>query len=155
MSRRDVIRLTDEELRDFVRSSHTVILCSNGPSGAPHPMPMWFVADDDGSIRMTTYARSQKVRNLERDPRVSMLIESGERYEELKGAVFYGKAEIVRDVERVIDTLMEASGSAVDRSPEAKPVRDAMRANAAKRVLIVVRPERVVSWDHSKLGGVY
>jgi PPOX class probable F420-dependent enzyme len=151
MSRRDQIQMSEDERRKFVRESKTIILCSNGPGGYPHPMPMWFTLDGD-VVQMTTYARSQKVLNLERDPRVSMLVEAGEQYQELRGVLMYGRAELVRDVERVIDTLLAASGQGSAADPA---VRQAMRANASKRVLIRVRPERVVSWDHAKLGGVY
>jgi nitroimidazol reductase NimA-like FMN-containing flavoprotein (pyridoxamine 5'-phosphate oxidase superfamily) len=102
---------------------------------------------------MTTYASSQKVKNLRRDPRVSVLIESGEEYQELRGAVFYGQAEIIDDTEQVIDTLLAAAGNEEARTNS--EVRDSMRKNASKRALIRVKPERIVSWDHSKLGGVY
>ena len=142
----------DEEIRNFLAASKTIIICSNGPGGTPHPMPMWYVLDDDGGIRMTTYARSQKVLNLRRDPRVSLLAEAGEVYEQLKGVVLYGNAEVIDDTERVIDTLIDAGGQG-DRANA--QVRDMMRSNAQKRVLIRVKPERVVSWDHAKLGGVY
>ncbi len=152
MSRRDRIRLSDDELAKFIGESKTIILCSVGPNGVPHPMPMWYSVEPDGTIRMTTYARSQKVSNLRRDPRVSVLCESGTEYAELKGAVLYGRAEIVEDTEQVIDTLLEAGGRGERTDPA---VREAMRAQASKRVLIRVKPEKVVSWDHSKLGGVY
>jgi PPOX class probable F420-dependent enzyme len=152
MSRRTQIEMSEEERTKFLAESKTVILCSNGVGGFPHPMPMWFSIDDDGAVLMTTYVRSQKVKNLERDPRVSLLVEAGEDYAELRGIVMYGSAELIRDVERVIDTLIVASGQG-DRANPA--VRDAMRANASKRVLIRVKPERIVSWDHAKLGGVY
>ena len=158
MSRRDQIRLTDDEVRSFLEQSKTVILVSNGPGGFPHPMPMWFVLDPDGAVLMTTYARSQKVLNLERDPSVALLAESGLEYAELKGVIFYGRAEIIRDTEQVIDTLMAAAGNPVPDDADAaqvQAVRDGMRKNASKRVLIRVKPERVVSWDHAKLGGVY
>ncbi|MFQ5696891.1 MAG: pyridoxamine 5'-phosphate oxidase family protein [Myxococcota bacterium] len=151
MSRRDKIRLSEFEIRAFLLESKTLTIVSNGPRGFPHPMPMWFALDDDLSVRITTYAKSQKVRNIERDPRVSVLVESGEAYEELKGVVLYGHAELIRDVEQVIDTLVD-----INRFDRADPqVREGMQGNAAKRVLIRVRPERIVSWDHSKLGGVY
>jgi PPOX class probable F420-dependent enzyme len=152
MSRRAKIRLSDDEIRKFVGESKTVILCSNGASGHPHPMPMWFVVDDDLTIRMTTFAKSQKIRNLERDPRVALLVESGEGYEELKGVVLYGRAELIRDIDRIIDTLIDASKLGERTNLQ---VREQMRSNAAKRVLIRVVPERIVSWDHAKLGGVY
>lgn len=156
MSRRDQIRMSPDEVRKFLRESHTIILCSNGPHGHPHPMPMWFVAGDDLEIRMTTYSRSQKILNLRRDPRVALLVESGEAYEELRGVVLYGRAELVDDTERVIDTLLEAGGRHPGDDPEQqKGIREAMRANASKRTLIRFRPDRIVSWDHAKLGGVY
>ena len=157
MSRRDQIRLSDAEIRSFLEQSKTIILTSNGAGGFPHPMPMWFVLEPDGAIRMTTYVRSQKVKNLRRDPRVSLLVESGEEYEELKGVLFYGNAEVIEDVEQVIDTLLAAAGTQAQGgdAEQQRLIREGMRKNASKRVLIRVKPERVVSWDHSKLGGVY
>lgn len=158
-SRRDAIRMSEEELRHFLESSRTIILNSIGPQGVPHPMPMWYAVDDDGSVVVTTFARSQKVRNLERDARVSLLVEAGEQYDQLRGAVLYGRAEIERDTEAVLDVLsrvsqrMERAQGRGDARPEA--LRDALRATAPKRVAIRVRPERVVSWDHRKLGGRY
>ena len=69
-SRRDLIRMSDEELREFLRSSKTITINSIGPGGYPHPMPMWFAVDADGTVRMTTFRRSQKVLNIAREPRV-------------------------------------------------------------------------------------
>lgn len=156
MSRRDQIRLSEGEIRAFLESSKTIILVSNGPGGSPHPMPMWFVLEPDGTIRMTTYGKSQKVQNLRRDPRVAVLVESGLEYQELKGVVFYGNAELIDDTEQVIDTLMGANPARQAADPEQHgAIREGMRRNASKRVLIRVKPERIVSWDHAKLGGVY
>ncbi len=157
MSRRDQIRLSEQEIRKFLDESKTVILCSNGVNGVPHPMPMWFVRDDDGAILMTTFRKSQKVQNLTRDPRVSLLVESGEQYAALRGVVFYGRVEINPDTERVLDVLERvgprygAGGGDGDR----EALRRALRGQAEKRVVLRLRPERVVSWDHAKLGGVY
>ena len=159
MSRRDQIRLADDEIRSFLESEKTIILVSNGPQGFPHAMPMWFVTEPDGTIRMTTYAKSQKVMNLRRDPRVAVLVESGLDYRELRGVVFYGRAEVIDDVEQVIDTLLAASDdpsrAVAAGDPGQRAIRDGMRRNASKRVLIRVKPGRLVSWDHAKLGGVY
>jgi PPOX class probable F420-dependent enzyme len=156
MSRRDAIRMSEQEIRDFLETSHTIILCSQGPDGVPHPMPMWYGVDEDGAVIMTTFAKSQKVRNLERDPRVSLLVEDGEVYGELRGVVLYGKVELERDTERVLDVLArvtERQGASEDADPGA--MRDALRAQARKRVAMRVLPDRIVSWDHRKLGGVY
>jgi PPOX class probable F420-dependent enzyme len=148
--------MTEDHLRTFVKDARTIILCSHGPEGFPHPMPMWFIVDDEGAIRMTTFAKSQKVRNLRRDPRVSLLVEAGERYEELRGVVLYGRAEVTEEIDQVLETLMAVS--ALHQPPElmaAEAMRDAMRKQAAKRVEIRVKPDRIVTWDHRKLGGVY
>ncbi len=156
MSRRTEIQLTDDEVRDFVRSHKTIIINSIDPGGYPHPMPMWFAVDDDGTVRMTTFRKSQKVKNIERDPRVSLLVEDGEEYAELRGVVFYGKAEIVDDLQEVTKTLLAIGGQEVPKDPEArKAVEAGVARTAGKRVCILIRPERVVSWDHRKLGGGY
>ncbi len=156
MSRRGQISLSDEEIRKFLDESKTIILCSSGQGGFSHPMPMWFVRDPDGTILMTTFRKSQKVKNLSRDPRVSLLVESGEQYAKLRGVVFYGRVEIDPDTEHVLDVLERVGpryGTGGDGDREA--MRRALRAQAEKRVVLRLRPDRVVTWDHSKLGGVY
>jgi PPOX class probable F420-dependent enzyme len=149
--------MSEAEVRDFLTSHETVILCSTNRDGVPHPMPMWYAVDADGSVVMTTFRKSQKVRNLERDPRVSLLVEDGGGvYEKLRGVVLYGRAELTHDTEAVLDVLSRVTGryrSAAGADPAL--LRNALRGQAAKRVAIRVRPERVVSWDHGKLGGVY
>jgi PPOX class probable F420-dependent enzyme len=150
MSRRDQIGLTEDEIREFLGDNKTIILVSKGPGGFPHPMPMWFAVDDDESICMATYRSSQKIVNIRRDSRVSLLVESGDRYAELKGVVIYGHAEIIDDFDKIIDVLLAAAGAENNAS-----TRQGVAKTAAKRYLIRVKPERVVSWDHAKLGGVY
>ncbi len=155
-SRRDLIRMSEEEVQGFLRSQKTMMINSNGPGGYPHPMPMWFAVDEDGTVRMTTFRKSQKVRNVRRDPRVSLLVEAGEAYSELRGVVVYGKAEVVDDLEVVKAILRRISGVGSLADPAAQKGADAVIAGtAAKRVALVVRPEKIVSWDHRKLGGTY
>ena len=110
-SRRELIQMTQEEQRAFLDAARTIILCSAGRDGVPHPMPMWFALDDAGAVLMTTFAKSQKIRNLEREPRVSLLVEAGESYGELRGVVLYGKAELEPDTERVLDVLARVSAN--------------------------------------------
>jgi len=157
MSRRGLIQMSDDEMRSYVRGSKTIILTSNGPGGFPHPMPMWFGIDEDGTIRMTTFRASQKVKNLKRDPRVSLLVESGEEYSELMGVVFYGKAEVIDDIDAVTRTLIAASTRGQPpMTPEAREgMAKVMAKTAAKRVCSLLKPERVSSGDHRKLGGTY
>jgi PPOX class probable F420-dependent enzyme len=158
MSRRNQIVMTDEEIRRFIESKKTMTIVSNGPGGFPHPMPMWFARDPDGSIRMATYRTSQKIKNIQRDPRVTLLCESGTEYAELKGVVIYGHAELVDDFRLAVDTLLRAGGRGEGLPKDAEAAQklmEAMRKNAEKRYVIRVKPERVISWDHSKLGGTY
>src|SRR5262245_39937088 len=155
-SRREQIRMSEEETRSFLRAQKTMTINSIGPGGYPHPMPMWFAVDDDGTVRMTTFRKSQKVLNIRRDPRVSLLVEAGEEYDELRGVVIYGKAEVVDDLEVVKETLRRISGVGTLADPAAQKGADAVIGRtAAKRVAILVRPERIVSWDHRRLGGTY
>ena len=153
MQRRKAIALTPEEERAYLRDSHTIILSTLDPQGYPHSVAMWYVADPDGTVWMTTFAKSQKAVNLRRDPRCSLMIESGRTYPELKGVLIRGRATLEADTERVLDLLervQEKYGG-----PRGPGLRDAMRKQASKRVLVRITPERVSSWDHAKLGGVY
>ncbi len=155
-SRRELIQMSKDELREFLRTNKTIIINSIGPGGYPHPMPMWFAVDDDGTVRMTTFRKSQKVRNIERDAKVSLLVESGEEYSQLRGVVLYGKARVVDDLAVVTQTLLAISGFGDTADPAArKGAEAAVAKTAAKRVAILIRPEKIVSWDHSKLGGSY
>ncbi len=155
-SRRDLIRMSDDEVRKFLRASKTIIINSNGPGGYPHPMPMWFAVDDDGTVRMTTFRKSQKILNIERDPKVSLLAESGEEYNQLRGVVIYGRAEVVDDIAVVKKTLLAIAGIGELADPAARQgAETAIAKTAAKRVAILIRPEKIVSWDHAKLGGTY
>lgn len=151
-SRRKSIELTAEERRAFLAEKKTIIIVSNGKNGYPHPMPMWFHVDDDGCVYCTTFAKSQKVFNYRRDPRASLLVESGIEYAELKGVVIYADVEIIEDTELVIDTLASINAGGEQLTPEQ---REGMRRSAEKRVALKFTPRQYVSWDHAKLGGVY
>ncbi len=157
MPRRDQIRMTDAEVRDFLRTHKTIILNSIGSDGVPHPMPMWFVADDDLVVSMATFRGTQKIANLKRDPRVSLLVESGREYSKLKGVVIYGTAELSHDTGAIVATLVAASQKETTESDAGARivVDEGMKKTASKRVLIRVKPNRVISWDHSKLDGTY
>jgi len=158
MSRRDQIRMKPDELKQFVASAQTIVINSIGPGGYPHPMPMWFAVEEDGAVVMTTFTKSQKIRNLERDARVSLLVEDGTVYSELRGVVMYGKAELVREKEGVLDILARVSSKSAGgagNAPNPEQLRSALMTTVPKRTGIRIRPERIVSWDHRKLGGVY
>ena len=155
MSRRAEIQLAEAEQAELLASERVVVVGSFGPSGWPHLMPLWYVPRD-GEIWIYTYAKSQKVRNLERDPRATLLIETGHEYGELRGVMIEAAAEIHREIETVFPlaedlTLRYAEGlSALEGD-----ARDALKAQAAKRVAVHFVPRRTASWDHRKLGGGY
>ena len=155
MSRRAEIQLTSEEQLELLESERIVVVASQGPRGWPHVMPLWYVLQD-GEVWIYTYAKSQKVRNLERDPRASLLIETGHEYAELRGIEIEAEAEIRRDHEAVFElgkklTLRYAEGEASIDEEAAQ----ALEAQARKRVGIRFEPKRIATWDHRKLGGTY
>jgi PPOX class probable F420-dependent enzyme len=154
-SRRDQIQLTDDEQRELLDSERVVTVASQGPRGWPHLMPLWYVPRD-GEIWVWTYAKSQKVKNLERDPRATLLVETGHEYTELKGVQIEAEAEIIRDTDKVLDFAKELT---VRYSEGIESVEgdaaEALEAQAPKRVAIRFAPKRVASWDHGKLGGTY
>ncbi|HET8814583.1 MAG TPA: pyridoxamine 5'-phosphate oxidase family protein [Solirubrobacterales bacterium] len=155
MSRRDQIKLSQAELLELLDRERIAIVSSIGPRGWPHSMPLWYVPRE-GEVWIWTYAKSQKVRNLERDPRATVLLETGHEYGELRGAMIEAEAEIHHDRETVLSfaeelTVRYAKGiSAVEGD-----ARAALEAQAPKRVAIHFRPLRTATWDHRKLGGTY
>lgn len=153
MSRRDQIRMTEEELRAFLQEQRTVICATNGARGWPHLMPLWFVVRGP-DIWAWTYAKSQKVRNLERDPRATLQIETGESYDQLRGVMFETTAELYRDTDQV--AALGAELLARYAGPDAGiEVNDAILAQARKRVGLRFILGRTATWDHRKLGGTY
>jgi len=153
MKKRDQIKMTGEEQRKFLEEARTMILVSNGRDGYPHPVPMWFVIRDGRPI-MSTYARSQKVLNLRRDPRVTALVEAGEQYDQLRGVMIRGRAEIIEERPLVEDVQVAFALKYVG-GPFPEGAEELIRARAMKRVAIRINPEYVTSWDHAKLGGGY
>ncbi len=156
MSRRGLITMDDAEVDAFLRSNKTMILVSNGHNGHPHPMPMWFGIEDGGTIVMTTFRKSQKVNNIRNDPRVTLLVEAGLEYNELKSVMIYANAEVIDDLTETTNVML---GLAKGRGEVSDAQMEAARANmektASKRVVLRMTPTTVVSWDHSKLGGKY
>jgi PPOX class probable F420-dependent enzyme len=150
-SRRELIRMTDDELRSFL-ADHRVVTCATiGPGGRPHLMPLWYSADGV-VLEGWTYAKSQKARNLERDARATLQVEDGEEYHELRGVMMECDVEIERDPERVAEygmALFKRFGA------EGPDVEAMIAKQAPKRIGMRFTPTRIVSWDHRKLGGVY
>jgi PPOX class probable F420-dependent enzyme len=142
------IRMTPEEVTEFLAGQRKVHVATINRDGTAHLVPMYFLLVD-GQVAFWTYRRSQKVQNLRRDPRVTVMAESGEAYFDLRGVQLSGRAHLSDDVasvsafgERLFERIFGAP-------PESS--RETVARQAPKRTLVTVEPLRVVSWDHSRL----
>ncbi len=150
MSKRDRIQLSAAERLELLEAERVVVVSSLGPRGWPHSMPMWFVVRD-GEIWFWTYAKSQKVLNLQRDPRATLLVETGDSYDQLRGVMIEAEAELHADPETVLDVGLElATRYAGGTAPPAE-AKEVLAAQARKRVAVRCRALRTASWDHRKL----
>ncbi len=120
-----------------------------GPGGIPHLVAMWY-AVIDGQIWFETKGRSQKAVNLRRDGRITVLIESGRTYDELKGISLEGHGVVVDDA----DALWAVGVSVWERytGPYTDEMRPFVEMMLNKRVAVRVDVDRIRSWDHAKLG---
>src|SRR6478735_5907317 len=146
--------MSDDEIDAFLRGARKVQVATLAQDGTPHLTTLFHVVDDRGRIAFWTYGRSQKIRNLERDPRVSLLVEDGEDYFELRGVSVRGSAEVVRDLDavRAVGTAVALRMIGADTPEALGDVGMAeVERQAAKRVAVVVTPEHTASWDHRKL----
>jgi PPOX class probable F420-dependent enzyme len=155
MSRRGQITLSAEEQRELLDSERVAVVASHGPRGWPHVMPLWYVVRDT-RIWVWTYAKSQKVRNLERDPHATVLVETGVEYSELRGVQIEAEAILHRDLGTVFEFAKELTVRYAEGIDSVEgDAAEGLRAQAPKRVAIEFEPKRVATWDHRKLGGVY
>ncbi len=152
-SRRASIALTPQEQKQLLEEGWTLQVASIGPQGYPHLVAMWYVVID-GLIHFTTFGKSQKILNLRRNPKLTVMLESGRLYGELKGLVIEGSAEIVEDVQVTARVMAVVGGKYRGVPVPIGTPEQALRA-ASKRVTVRVHPEDMYSWDHSKLGGTY
>tara|TARA_Y100000588_G_scaffold325040_1_gene358545 strand:+ start:243 stop:713 length:471 start_codon:yes stop_codon:yes gene_type:complete len=150
---RDQIRLNKAEQDELLDSVTTLQIASILPDGRPHLVPMWFARDDNGLLVFSTYARSQKIKNLERDARITALAETGDTYDQVRGLSIEGVAEIIRDASITMRT-MQLVGARTNRQPrpDINPDHESEPPPIAyKRVTVRIKPERIRSWDHRKL----
>jgi|ERR1700735_3638337 PPOX class probable F420-dependent enzyme len=150
MDRRQSIRLTPEETRQFLDEGRTAMLATNGRDGYPHLIAMWY-AVKDGDLVMTTYGKSQKAVNIRRDPRATMMWEAGTAYNKLRGLMIRGRAEIVEDPKFTYEVLRLVGKKMSGISSVTPEQNVALEAQATKRVVIRFHPEKFSSWDHSKM----
>jgi PPOX class probable F420-dependent enzyme len=148
VNRRAAIAMSPEEVAAFLSEQRVVTCATLGRDGWPHLMPLWYVLRD-GELWAWTYAKSQKVRNLERDPRCTLQVETGSEYHELRGVMLKARAAIHREgvLELGVEIFERYTGAAVDPG--------ALAPQARKRVGLQFVVGDVASWDHRKLGGAY
>ena len=153
MSRRDQIVMSEDEASAFLRDGRTVTCATNGHDGWPHLMPLWYVIRGS-ELWAWTYAKSQKVANLRRDPRCTLQVEAGSDYSQLRGVMLACGAVVHEEIDVVapLGAEIAARYGGADLGPE---LEAAMRAQAAKRVALQFVERRRVTWDHRKLGGTY
>jgi PPOX class probable F420-dependent enzyme len=153
VSRRGQITLSDEEVAAFLDEQRVVTCATLGKDGWPHLMPLWFTVRD-GTIWAWTYAKSQKVVNLRRDPRCTLQVEAGDAYDQLRGVMLKAEARIHDDIDIVapfgVELAERYGGGALPDDAKA-----ALRRQAAKRVALEFVERDRATWDHRKLGGGY
>jgi PPOX class probable F420-dependent enzyme len=148
---RDAVRMSDDEVAAFLDGAQSLQVATIGKDGAPHLTTVWFLRQGK-QILFETYGKSQKVVNLKRDPRIAVLAEDGTTYDRLRGVSINGTARVVEDnpertalMRDLLDHHFPGQGAAE---------LDAMAAKMAeKRIVVVVTPDKTMSWDHTKLGG--
>jgi PPOX class probable F420-dependent enzyme len=159
VARKDV-SMTNGEVLDFLAAPRTLIVTTNGPAGFPHVAPMWYLLID-GKIGFRSFSKSQKIVNLRRDPKLTVLAEEGSTYGALKGVMISGTATLIDDRDVVLDWYGRLAarypffGTKPAPIPDAETLEQAFGPYADKNTAVLVEPAGIVSWDHTKLGGAY
>ncbi len=150
-NQRAAITMSPDEVATFLRNGRTAVLVTVADDGMPEPVGMWYVVDDEGTVWMRTYAASQKVVNIERDPRAALLVEEGDTYDQLRGVQLRGRIELSDDVDRICGVFagIMVKYQGMDAA-HAVAAREGYRAKATKQRALRFVVEAVVSWDHRK-----
>jgi PPOX class probable F420-dependent enzyme len=151
VNRRSEIKMSAQEVDDFLRQERTTTMCSMHPDGSIHAVAMWY-AFLDGVLAVETKKKSQKVQNLRRDPRLTFLVEAGERYEELRGVEMVGQARLIEDP----DAIWTFAVSMWERynGPYTEQLRPAVEAMMNNRLVVTLDVSKVVTWDHRKMAAL-
>lgn len=147
---RSAVRMSEDEIAAFLASSMKVQVGTIGPDGAPHLTTLFYVVED-GKVAFWTYASSQKIKNLQRDPRITLLIEDGDDYFELRGVTIHGTAELVTEPDRIRPIGTAVAAVMANGQDLGDFGREIVEKQVAKRYAVVVTPTRVASWDHRKM----
>ena len=149
VKQRDLIKMSPDEVDEFLSARRACSLCTINHDGTIHAVAMWY-GFLEGAVAFETKAKSQKVLNLRRNPTITFMVEDGDYYDELRGVELVGRAEIVEDPDR----MWQLGISVFERytGPYTEEMRPMVEAMLHKRVVVKVDVDRVVSWDHRKLG---
>lgn len=157
MSRRDQIRMTEDEVRAYLDEQKVINVASIGPNGRPHLAPLWYFPHEDG-VATWTYGTTQKAKNLRRLPEATVLVEDGDSYEKLRGVSLEADVQIIEDtaeVTRLGIALTQRYAGGKPGDPVPAELSAFIAGQAPKRIGLVFHPTKIVSWDHTKLGGTY
>ncbi len=150
VNQRAQIKMTPEELDEFLHGRRTATMCTLNPDGTIHAVAMWY-GFLEGAIAFETKAKSQKVQNLRSNPNLTASIETGEQYDELRGCTLIGKGEIVENRDR----MWELGVSVFERynAPYTEELKPFVEVMLRKRVVVKLHVDKIATWDHRKLAG--
>ena len=152
MSLRDKIKMSEEELSSFLQKQISLQIGTINKDGSPHLTTMWYFYDGENFI-FHTYTKSQKIINLKRDSRITLLTEAGNQYSDLQGIIVYGNAEIINGKDSLEEVIryMEMVGEKYVKDEEGAQYIEGMKLQAPKRSVVIVKPSKFISWDHTKI----
>ncbi len=152
MSLRDKIKMSEEEITTFLQNQISLQIGTINKDGSPHLTTMWYLYDGDNFI-FHTYTKSQKIINLQRDSRITVLTEAGSQYSDLKGIIVYGEVEIIsgKDSPEEVVKYMDIVGNKYIKGEDSAQYLEGMKLQAPKRSVVVIKPSKFISWDHSKI----
>ncbi len=158
MARKD-ITMTPEEIQEFLSGNTVLQVATVGKDGWPHVAPMWYVMDGERVV-FRSFTKSQKIVNLKRNPKLTVLVESGDDYSQLRGVMIRAEAQLIDDPDYVLSIYggLAAKYPMINDQPvvlEGEALQNTLGRFATKNTAVVVEPIKVISWDHTKLGGAY
>ena len=144
--------MSQEETLRFLEKQISLQIGTINKDGSPHLTTMWYLYDGNSFI-FHTYTKSQKIINLKRDPRITLLTEAGSQYSDLKGIIVYGEAEIIngKDSPEEIVKYMDIVGNKYIKGEDSAQYLEGMKLQAPKRSVVIIKPSKFISWDHSKI----
>ena len=149
---RDRIKMSNEEIYSFLQKQISLQIGTINKDGSPHLTTMWYLYDEDNFI-FHTYTKSQKIINLKRDSRITLLTEAGTQYSDLQGIIVYGNAEIINGKDNLeeVTRYMEMVGEKYIEDEDGAQYIEGMKLQAPKRSVVIVKPSKFISWDHTKI----